>query len=186
MFVVALSEVIRTLSEVFQLLENDMSHGEKAQWLLSSIFLPTSKVTLKLCFLQALGFSKGAHMHLFTCHKYRDTFLLLSDKNPGKSQSKAKLLLHQQSPWKACQITLCEWVWRWCLNCWDLGEGGEKSYTLAASSTQVFLLLTLIFLEFYHCWKKSPFAVQKSWRTWPTFRIYRLLWKTKSKIFSSF
>lgn len=100
------------LSEVFQLLENDMSHGEKAQWLLSSIFLPTSKVTLKLCFLQALGFSKGAHMHLFTCHKYRDTFLLLSDKNPGKSQSKAKLLLHQQSPWKACQITLCEWVWR--------------------------------------------------------------------------
>lgn len=72
-----------------------MSHCGKARWLLSSIFLPTSKVTVKVCFLQALSFSKGVLMHLLTCHKYTDTLLLLSDKNPGKSQSKVKLLLHQ-------------------------------------------------------------------------------------------
>lgn len=170
MFVVALSE---------WLLQTDMSYGEKAQQLLSSIFLPASKVIVKLCFLQALGFSKGAHMHLFTYHKYTNTFLLLSDKKPGKSQSKAKLLLHQQSLWKACQNALCEWVWRWSPNCWDLGEGSGKSYTLAECSMQVFLLLT-------SSGKTSPFAVQKFWRTCPIFRIYRLLLKAKSKIFSSF
>lgn len=139
---------------------NDMSHSGKAQLLLSSIFLPTSKVTVKLCFLQALGFPKGAHMHLFTCHKYTDTFLLLSDKNPGKSQSKTKLLLHQQLPLKARQIALHEW--RWSLNCWDLGEAGGKSYTLAASLTQIFLLLTLIFLEFCHRWEKNLLLLFRS------------------------
>lgn len=139
---------------------NDMSQGGKAQLLLSSIFLPTSKVTVKLCFLQALGFPKGAHMHLFTCHKYTDTFLLLSDKNPGKSQSKTKLLLHQQLPLKARQIALHEW--RWSLNCWDLGEGGGKPYTLAASLTQIFLLLTLFSLSSVTARKKISFCCSEA------------------------
>lgn len=126
-------------------MQNDASHSMKAQLLLLHLPSDIQTVKVKLSFLQAFGFSKGARMHWFTCHKYVDTFPLLSDRNPGKSHFKASLLLHWRTPLKACQIALHECVWRWSLNCWDLSEGCGKSYTLATSSAQIFHLLTLVF-----------------------------------------